>query len=106
MSWLRTLWKVSSRAKNLVGSDLAGNQYFEQLVEGGKPKECFCVQIFVNDMHVCSSCNKLMGISASSFYIGRPKRSVKMKEISSAYEYTPESVPPEWDRTFIKITVV
>ena len=28
-----------------------------------------------------------------------------MKEISSAYEYTPESVPPEWDRTFVKITV-
>ena len=36
MSWLRTLWKVSSRTKKLVGSDLAGNQYFEQLVEGGK----------------------------------------------------------------------
>ena len=39
MSWLRTLWKVSTRTKKLVGSDLAGNQYFEQLVEGGKAKE-------------------------------------------------------------------
>lgn len=71
MSWLRTLWKVSSRAKKLVGSDLAGNQYFEQLVEGGKPKERFCVQIVVPMMCMCSSCNKLMGISASSFYMHR-----------------------------------
>ena len=48
MSWLRTLWKVSTRVKKLVGSDLAGNQYFEQLVEGGKAKEillCMVVQV-------------------------------------------------------------
>ena len=64
-----------------------------------------CANCCVDDVHVCSNWNKLMGISVPSFYIGRPKRSVKMKEISSAYEYTPESVPPEWDRTFIKITV-
>ena len=36
MSWLRTLLRVASRAQKLVGSDLAGNKYFEQLREGGK----------------------------------------------------------------------
>ena len=36
MSWLRRLLRVGSRAQKLVGTDLAGNQYFEKLVEGGK----------------------------------------------------------------------
>ena len=44
MSWLRTLLRVGSRAQKLVGSDLAGNQYFEQLVEGGKSDIC-CMQL-------------------------------------------------------------
>ena len=35
MAWLRSLGRYMSRAK-LVGTDLAGNQYFEKVVQEGK----------------------------------------------------------------------
>lgn len=33
MSWVRRLFWLGSRAK-MVGTDLAGNQYFEKTIEG------------------------------------------------------------------------
>ena len=75
MSWLRTLLKVGSRTRKLVGSDLAGNQYFEQLVEGGKAKE---VTLSVSDDHDVFEQIKSYGyLSFNIIFQGDPEEVLK-----------------------------